>query len=635
MAIFNLPATNLMRVEVYGLTAKFFDYYFEIDDTTGQPLKDLRVEEGFWKLIQAGLRSKDSIARKYSVYILKRVIDVSLKITNSGTTQWTRYFQWEDAKSQEYQYLYEDLFLLYDIMHENVGHLVDPILPRLETLMIGSGLALDPSWWTLLLYRGFQNEAISVRKKILEYVLNLDKPASLLVVAKRPEFLFGVFFGAIDTSSLYTVQTLGTMISPFGEMLRKFIRNLIQCLDDPKEKADLIRQLIHHIAFVMTSFIPIIYIAEALTDVDSCEAFGSVELKSIRVLVDRNRSFQKQNAKIWIRRLCIQAVAQLSNLHNLTFSDLAKTISSLTDGYPIAKDALEYIYLVKLIRDFELEKAVKADELLAEKVVAFLKDSFSEDDIMESVQKQADVISRASLFMPDPKTQFASLVSKLREMQSDNERPSTGYLNKIVILLTTVWNEYTKLKMSEDMDFASRIGLDPELLIQLVQWLDGLYLVAGQPAIIVHSIGFLYVALTKHILMSNNLTGSSFRTDAITKYIQNSLDGLKAGSENALDQETLKMNHLLVTEMSFNLATDMELKGIISDPKSLVDMVSTSRLKRTTDFSLSGKTWGALVADFISRKWNCISAILRYLRKVSVTNLYSEKHATLTYQRLL
>jgi tRNA guanosine-2'-O-methyltransferase len=623
MAMFNLPATNLMRVEVYGLTAKFFDYYFEIDDTTGQPLMDLRMDEGFWKLIQAGLRSKDSIARKYSVYILKRVTDISSKITHNDTIEWTRYFQWDDANAQEYQYLFEDLFLLYDTMHESVGHLVDPILPRLETLMTGSGLALDPSWWTLLLYRGFQNEAISVRKKILEYVLNLDKPAPLLVVAKRPEFLFGVFFAAIDTSSLYTVQTLGTMISPFGEMLRKFIRNLIQCLDDPKEKAELIRQLIHHIAFVMTSFIPIIYIAEALTDVDSCEAFGSVELKSIRVLVDRNRSFQKQNAKIWIRRLCIRAVAQLSNTADLSFSDRAKTINSLIDGYPIGADTLEYKYLAKLIKDYESEKDAKADVQLAERVVAFLKEPFSEDDILDSVQKQAYVISRASLFMPNLDNQFAALIHKLQEMQSD-ETASAGYLNKIVILLTTVWNEYTKLKNGEDTEFASRIGLDSSLSVQIIQWLNNLYLTSGEPAPIVHSFGPLYVSLTKHILMSDNLTDISFRTDTVSKYIQDSFDGIKGSSENSLEQETLKMNHLLVTEMSFTLATDMELKGVVSDPKTLVGIVSGSRLKRTPDFSSSGKTWGSLVADFISRKWNCLSAIIRYLRMVCLISLLSE-----------
>jgi hypothetical protein len=35
-------------------------------------------------------------------------------------------------------------------------------------------------------------------------------------------------------------------------------------------------------------------------------------------------TLRKQNAKIWIRRLCIQAVVQLSNTAALSFSDIAK-----------------------------------------------------------------------------------------------------------------------------------------------------------------------------------------------------------------------------------------------------------------------------------------------------------------------
>jgi tRNA guanosine-2'-O-methyltransferase len=235
-AIFFLPATNLLRTEAYGLTAKFFDYYFELNESTGQPMLDIRLNEQFWQLIQAGLKSKDSVARKYAVYIFKRVIDLTTKLTTPSDITWTRYFQWECDKAQDYQNLFEDFFLLYDTMHENVIHLVDPILPRFELLLSGSDPALDPSWWTLLLYRGFQNDAVSVRKKILEYVFGLEKKESLVTIGKQYDFLFGVFFAAIDTSSLYTVLSLGTMISPTGEMLRGFIRKLIEAVDDAEEK---------------------------------------------------------------------------------------------------------------------------------------------------------------------------------------------------------------------------------------------------------------------------------------------------------------------------------------------------------------------------------------------------------------
>jgi hypothetical protein len=42
----------------------------------------------------------------------------------------------------------------------------------------------------------------------------------------------------------------------------------------------------------MTSFVAMMYVTEALTDVAPCKAFGPEELKSVRVLVDKNMNFQ-------------------------------------------------------------------------------------------------------------------------------------------------------------------------------------------------------------------------------------------------------------------------------------------------------------------------------------------------------
>ncbi|RUS25590.1 hypothetical protein BC938DRAFT_471927 [Jimgerdemannia flammicorona] len=101
--IFALPATNLLRLEVYGIFARLFDYYFGYvdDDDTRKGVEtvavtlnvgmDLRYEEKFFEIVQSGLKSSDSLARKYSVYILKRVIDYTQK--NLASTQgasWTK-----------------------------------------------------------------------------------------------------------------------------------------------------------------------------------------------------------------------------------------------------------------------------------------------------------------------------------------------------------------------------------------------------------------------------------------------------------------------------------------------------------------------------------------------------------------
>ncbi|KAH8553159.1 hypothetical protein BGW37DRAFT_488649 [Umbelopsis sp. PMI_123] len=607
--IFFLPATNLLRSEVYGLTARFFDHYFELNHDTGLPMLDLRLKDQFWQLIQAGLKSKDSAARKYAVYIFKRVIDLTTKITTPTNIQWTHYFQWEDDKSQAYQNLYEEFFLLYDIMHENVLHLVDPILPRFELLLFSSDPAIDPSWWTLLLYRGFQNEAMSVRKRILEYVFGFETKQSLLAVAKQYDFLFGVFFAAIDTTSLYTVSTLGAMVSPTGEMLRGFIRKLIEAVDDGDEKITLIQQLIHHVAFVMTSFIAMMYVTEALTDVAPCKAFGPEELKSVRVLVDKNMNFQKQNAKVWMRRLCMQAVFQLSNVSTLAFMDVAKTINSLVNRYPMAVDSIEFNFMEKWIKQFEEEHNDKAESQLAEKTKDFVEEPISESDSLDSIQNQANIISRVAMFNPSANSQFAPLIERLQELFDKEEIENTS-LTKVAILLVTSWSDYDSLY---EGDGAGYIGLNSELCAKLIEKVEPLYLEDNVDVEIAQIYGPFYAKLTELILMSDSLS-PSLRSELLVKYVQNSKIMIKNSSEKTFDKETLKMNYLLVTGMSFTVAKELKLQGLFSDVTELIAPAASSRLKRTPDFQSFGKTWGSLVDEFISRKWNCISAIIEYLQ---------------------
>lgn len=93
------------------------------------------------------------------------------------------------------------------------------------------------------------------------------------------------------------------------------------------------------------------------------------------------------------------------------------------------------------------------------------------------------------------------------------------------------------------------------------------------------------------------------------------------------------MNHLLVSEMAFEVAKELELRGLFTDVNELISNVAASMLKRTPDFQSFGKTWGSLVAEFISRKWNCINAILSYMKLVSLNSGMNSDHERILKDR--
>lgn len=60
LQMFALPATNLLRIEIYGLIARFFDFYFGLAGTSTTPVvhKDLRFDANFFKILQVKKKKK-------------------------------------------------------------------------------------------------------------------------------------------------------------------------------------------------------------------------------------------------------------------------------------------------------------------------------------------------------------------------------------------------------------------------------------------------------------------------------------------------------------------------------------------------------------------------------------------------
>lgn len=181
---------------------------------------------------QSGLQSDDALARKYTSFILKRVIDYcnkypqTIKKDGDQKQSWTKYFEWKSDMAEEYTNLWDDWFLLYEIMHENVLHLVQPVLSRFESLLSYEP-HLDASWWTLILHRGFNNETLVIQKEIWEYIFARENVDTLNKLGSQQNFFFGAFLKTIDSTNLYSVPTQGTLVSPFGEHLKSFITKIV------------------------------------------------------------------------------------------------------------------------------------------------------------------------------------------------------------------------------------------------------------------------------------------------------------------------------------------------------------------------------------------------------------------------
>ncbi|KAI9275765.1 hypothetical protein BDA99DRAFT_195528 [Phascolomyces articulosus] len=619
--IFDLPATNLLRSETYGLIARFFELYFVVDDQYEPVIYlDLRYDENFFKIVQSGLRSNDSLYRKYSSYILKRIIDFTSKYYDSTTQQqkpWTKYFEWSSEKSELYATQWADWFLLYEIVHETVIHLVEPVLPRLEILLNNTDTNMDASWWILLFYRGFQNDMSSVKKGILEYIFGLQNPRSLNLLASQSDFIFGTLLKSIDIISMYSVPTQGTLVSPFGEKLKDFMHRLVQSIETEEQKATFLSHLLHHIAHVVNGYVPILYIMEGIVDIDGLSAWGSDELRTMRYLVDRHRNFHVAKTRLYLRKLGVQAVIKFASPKLLSFSDVAKTISSLINENPMNANSEAYKSLrtwleQDIAKDKNIENLVTS---LKERVEAYISTTASdEEDIpLSLLRNQANVLARMSVFLitdsdgnPQKKQAshlFGTLVKKLNDTSS-----SSTLINRLLILVDALWDVYD-VCFEGCNDFADLIGL--ENVTHLLKRIDDQWINTDKDNVTEELLVDLFVSMTRHILVHSTSLNETDREQLLKEHHDRCIDLLRAKSSPVVaNQEMAREGHLRLLGMIYEAAKQHKYLGL-SYGETTATLLCQVITKKTPE-ALQVRKWGDTISAFIRCKWKCVQQFVKY-----------------------
>lgn len=103
--------------KVFLLLCGFANYFIPTDGV--KPTVDIRKEVHFWKILQEGLYSKDSVNRKRALYLLKRVVDIcestGEEINTDGTCS---VFWWSKNSADQLSKTWEDFMLLAEVLEE-------------------------------------------------------------------------------------------------------------------------------------------------------------------------------------------------------------------------------------------------------------------------------------------------------------------------------------------------------------------------------------------------------------------------------------------------------------------------------------------------------------------------------------
>ena len=164
-------------------------------------------------MLESGLKSNSSEA-KYALYLLKKIVfDTESRRLKCGygtiNSKWDRYFCCMEAiQNQSLHFLLPQLFMLEDLICTT---------------------DIPSNWWIVILELAVNNQWLAqVKAKTLQFVCQKAIPGSVLLnlIQSNHQFCCVSLISALDHTALYQVPGKGSFISPFGELVSKFIHVL-------------------------------------------------------------------------------------------------------------------------------------------------------------------------------------------------------------------------------------------------------------------------------------------------------------------------------------------------------------------------------------------------------------------------
>ncbi|OZJ03362.1 hypothetical protein BZG36_02986 [Bifiguratus adelaidae] len=344
--IYNLPSTNLLRGQIWSIFGKLVILTVSTVnsiDAKSTPFMeastfDIKTDGRFWQLLIAGIRSNDSEARKYSMFLLNMALDALNRQASSDSGAYITYVTASDKG------LWTDFLDVYDCFHQTQLHIMEPLLPKLVNLILLTTPTrainesrLPPPFVLALIHRALQNDSPSFRKNFLTYLLSIKNEDALIAMAKIPDLLFQAILPALDVHSMFTIRVHGSYISEFGEAVRTFWNRLMVASQrEPALFSSISCDIIHQIG-LLKSPVPAIYIAqgcfEHVPEIIPERPWGVDELVSACRLVSSDEKFQRTKSRALIRQLCIDGLNRYVDFSLITFDHVYRFCSASVDHY--------------------------------------------------------------------------------------------------------------------------------------------------------------------------------------------------------------------------------------------------------------------------------------------------------------
>ena len=331
---------------------------------------DIRKQGSFAEAILDGLSSDNLETERRAFFVLKATIRFNKHKGNSQPLERddpARLLCWDDVN--KWYALWSNFCLLYETIQETQVHLIEPVLPLLETLLRpDNDVWLGMPWWECIMKKAFANQAISVRKVVLNAIIELNIK-ELPVLRTSLGFLFGPLLSILSNSFLYTAIEAIQIHSGFGDKVAAFYKNFIDSFTEGYEKAQCIRFYLKQLAANAVGAVPLLFLVRPLMDIEGFPVLCSDDIRNLEALA-LNSGFHNPRARKLFRWILLQAFLKLADVDALSFPEVASTLHLLTFELDLTDESRDYVLILEwLHRTFPHEYLLTNIKVLVERAL--------------------------------------------------------------------------------------------------------------------------------------------------------------------------------------------------------------------------------------------------------------------------
>ncbi|ORX56066.1 hypothetical protein BCR36DRAFT_176598 [Piromyces finnis] len=511
------------------------------------------------------------------------------------------------------------------MVQETYVHLVDPILPKfLDIIPTGKNESyeLDISWIMVILKRGFQNDAIAVRKRFVRYIIDIDDPDRLRTLASQFTIFFDSFLNVLDTASFYSVPGLGSFISPFGEALHLFIKRIVEAFNDEADKKFFLCELMKKLP-KLGFYIPIIFIMHGLASVkDNCYCWGSEELSSIRNIIEFHKNFHKTSSRKIIRKYSLLSIIKYLKKENITFSELLNTLSIIFDGIDLNENSKEYQMTEKWINKFYTTEELK--ENLATALNEYLSLSSIDENIpLDIYEKESKALCSIMKFTLNKKEISNIIIQPLLYQLSKiyvNSYMEKGLPEKSMILL------YNILKNNNNSDIINILNINDSIIQNIINYCFSNLTSFNNNILSNINYSKEMIIILTFFLCNNFDNGEQSKftnplhINTIESLLNEKINELKLiedeikNNEDQLNTQFIKINVLQLHKVIYQSAYINKIFtfDLISND-FIYELCKDVQIKKiTSSYEARRLNWGNIIDYLCSSRWQCIEYMLKY-----------------------